>query len=66
MKLLTQKPGEDVVETIIEPNTLTEMEKEETHTFVALEDSTFINFAKGPRGSNKYEEDTYRLEKLLE
>ena len=65
MKLLTQMPGEDVVETIIEPNTLTEMEKGEAHAFVALEDSTFITFVKGPRGGSAYESDTFRLEKPL-
>lgn len=65
MKLLTQKKGEEIVETILEPNTLVEMEMEESHTFIALEDSTFITFVKGPRGGNEYESDTYRLEEPL-
>ena len=65
MKLFTQKPGEEVVETILEPNSLTEMEKEEAHAFEALEDSVFITFVKGPRGGNEFENDTYRLSKPL-
>lgn len=65
MKLFTQKDGENVKENILEKNTLVEMEKKEAHTFVALEDSLFITFIKGPRGGNKYEKDTFRLKKPL-
>ena len=61
LKLLTQKPGQPVVETIAGPNTLVQMEREEAHTFVALEDSVFITFVKGPRGGTDYESDTFRL-----
>ena len=61
MKILTQKEGEEIVETIMEPNMHVEMEAREAHTFIALEDSLFITFVKGPRGGTDYESDTHRL-----
>jgi len=63
IKMLTQKVGEDKIEeTILGPYDYTTCEPGEAHTFVMLEDSTFITFVTGVRGGEDYEKDTYRLE----
>lgn len=62
IKLVSQKPNEDIVETIMECGDLTVTGPNERHALVGLEDSKVIVFTKGPRGGKEYESDTYRLE----
>ncbi|MDA2932743.1 hypothetical protein MYX82_00205 [Acidobacteria bacterium AH-259-D05] len=61
MKLLTQIPDEDVVTTILERGDLAVTYPLERHTLIALEESIFLVFTRGPRGGEDYEKDTYRL-----
>ena len=61
MKLLTQIPDEDVVTTILERGDLAVIDPLERHTLIALEESIFLVFTRGPRGGEDYEKDTYRL-----
>ena len=65
MKLLTQLPGEPVVATILEKGDLAVTYPMERHAMIALEDSVFLVFTRGPRGGEDYESDTYRLKRPL-
>lgn len=65
MRLLTQLPGEPVAVTILEENDLALTYPMESHAMIALEDSVFFVFTRGPRGGEDYEEDTYRLKQPL-
>jgi quercetin dioxygenase-like cupin family protein len=65
MKLLTQLPGEPVVAAILEKGDLAVTFPMERHAMIALEDSVFLVFTRGPRGGENYESDTYRLERPL-
>ena len=63
LKVLTQKVGEtEVIESEVGPSTFISHEPNEAHTYVALEDTVFISFNKGPRGGADYEKDTFRLD----
>jgi|SRR6185312_10558148 len=61
VKLLTQIPGEKVRAVILGPGDLSVSPAGQRHAFVALEDSAFMVFTRGPRGGSNYEQDTYRL-----
>lgn len=65
MKSLTQLPGEPVVATILEKGDLAVTYPMERHAMIALEDSVFLVFTRGPRGGEDYETDTYRLKQPL-
>jgi len=60
-KLLTQVNDGKIEETIIKAGDLVFTPPMEKHTLVALEDSEFLVFTRGPRGGKNYENDTYRL-----
>jgi quercetin dioxygenase-like cupin family protein len=62
IKLVTQMPGEKVVETIMLPGELTVTRPNDRHALHAMEDSEVMVFTKGPRGGKEYESDTYRLD----
>ena len=66
LRSLTQKDNEPVVEQIVNPGDLLVAEPWEKHVLVAIEDSEFFVFTRGPRGGDSYEEDTFRLETPLE
>ena len=66
LQSLTQKENEPVVEQIVDSGDLTVAEPMEKHTLVAVEDTEFFVFTKGPRGGDSYEDDTYRLDIPLE
>jgi len=66
LKALTQNEGEDVVATILEAGDVQKAEPMERHALVALEDTEFFVFTKGPRGGESYEDDTYRLSDPLQ
>ena len=65
IKLLTQVPGEPVVETVMMPGDFVVTGPNVSHALVALEESSLMVFAKGPRGGKAYESDTFRLETPL-
>jgi len=65
LKALTQNEGEDVVITILETGDVQKAEPLERHALIALEDTEFFVFTKGPRGGESYEDDTYRLREPL-
>ena len=65
IKLVTQIPGQPVLETIMKPGDFTATRENERHTLVGLEDSQVMVFTKGPRGGKEYETDTFRLDKPL-
>jgi quercetin dioxygenase-like cupin family protein len=65
IKLITQLPGEPVVETVMMPGDFVVTTPNESHALVALEGSSLMVFAKGPRGGKSYESDTFRLETPL-
>jgi perosamine synthetase len=66
LKLLSQRPNEAVVATILERGDLCTTEPLERHAMLALEDSVFLVFTRGPRGGDNYEADTYRVDPLVE
>ena len=66
LRSLTQKDNEPVVEQIVNPGDLLVAEPWEKHALVAIEDSEFFVFTRGPRGGDSYEDDTFRLETPLE
>ena len=66
LRSLTQKDNEPVVEQIVNPGDLLVAEPWEKHVLVAIEDSEFFVFTRGPRGGDSYEDDTFRLETPLE
>jgi quercetin dioxygenase-like cupin family protein len=65
IKLVTQIPDKEVTETIMEPGDFTMTVPNERHTLFAIEDAELMVFTKGPRGGKEYENDTFRLDKLL-
>lgn len=66
LKALTQYEGEDVVAIILETGDVQKAEPLERHALIALEDTEFFVFTKGPRGGESYENDTYRLTEPLQ
>jgi oxalate decarboxylase/phosphoglucose isomerase-like protein (cupin superfamily) len=66
LKVLTQLPEAAVVSAVLEKGDLIVNTPMEGHAMVALEDSSFLVFTKGPRGGEDYESDTYRLPEPLQ
>jgi quercetin dioxygenase-like cupin family protein len=65
LKLLTQIPGRKIETRRIKPGDLVITPPMEKHALIALEDSEFLVFTRGPRGGKNYEKDTYRLTEKL-
>ncbi len=65
MKVLTQEAGSEVVSVVVKKGDLVENSPMEIHTMIALEDSEFMVFTRGPRGATDYESDTYRVAEPL-
>lgn len=61
IKLVTQEPGQEKIETVMHQGDLTMTRANERHTLVGLEDSRVLVFTKGPRSGQNYDLDTYRL-----
>ena len=61
MKLFTQMPDEEVQSTILDRGAIALTPPLERHAFIALRDTKFMVFTKGPRGGEDYEKDTFRL-----
>jgi quercetin dioxygenase-like cupin family protein len=62
IRLATQLPDGDLVETILQKGELAVTVPNERHALQAIENSELMVFTKGPRGGKEYESDTYRLE----
>ena len=62
IKLVTQIPGEEVVESVMLPGELTVTRPNDRHALCAMENSEVMVFTKGPRGGKEYESDTFRLD----
>jgi oxalate decarboxylase/phosphoglucose isomerase-like protein (cupin superfamily) len=62
IRLLSQAPGEDVVEATMAPGDCIVTEPNVRHALIGLADSRLMVFTKGPRGGKEYESDTFRLE----
>ena len=60
-ELYTKIGDEETKKTIIKSGDLALTPAMEKHTLLALEDSEFLVFTRGPRGGEDYETDTYRL-----
>jgi quercetin dioxygenase-like cupin family protein len=65
LKLLTQIGEEEIETAIIKTGDLVFTPPMEKHALIALEDSEFLVFTRGPRGGKNYEKDTYRLTGIL-
>ena len=66
MEIYGQTVGEkEVTKNILNPYDLVVWEPNETHEFIALDDSVFITFVDGLRGGDDFEKDTYRLDAPL-
>jgi len=65
IKLVSQEPGEPVVETVMLPGDFVVTGPNVSHALVGLEDADLLVFTKGPRGGKEYESDTFRLETPL-
>jgi len=66
LQSLTQKDDESVVVQVLSPGDLLKAEPLEKHSLIALEDTEFFVFTRGPRGGESYEDDTYRLDEPLQ
>lgn len=66
IKILTQFENGPVVADIMAPGDLSVAEPMEKHAVIALEDSVFFVFTRGPRSGSGYENDTYRLDTPLQ
>ena len=62
IKLVSQAPGEPLVETVMKPGDFIVTGPEVRHALVGLAESELMVFTKGPRGGKDYECDTFRLE----
>lgn len=65
IRLVSQMPGHESVETILEKGGFAVTHPDERHDLAAMEDSELLVLTKGPRGGKEYENDTFRLEKPL-
>ena len=66
LESLTRKIGDKKIKhTIVKPGELLTTEENEEHALIALKDSVFYVFTRGPRSGIDYEKDTYRLAKPL-
>ena len=65
IKLLSRMPQGNIRNVILKPGDLACNPPGEEHVLVALADSVFLVFTRGPRGGKNYEKDTYRLKNKL-
>ena len=65
VKYLSQAGDGPVEACIVEPGDLIVSPAMEKHAVIALEESVFYVFTRGPRGGESYEDDTYRLDTPL-
>jgi quercetin dioxygenase-like cupin family protein len=61
LKLLTQEPDGPVQSRVVGRGEVVATPPNERHAMIALEDTSFMVFTRGPRGGEDYEKDTFRL-----
>jgi len=62
VKLVTQFPGEELVEKILTKGDFALTRENERHALQGLTDAEILILTKGPRAGSQYENDTFRLE----
>ena len=65
LKSFTRQPGGEIERVILKPGEYLTTEEHEEHELIALEDSIFYVFTRGPRSGMDYEKDTFRLKHPL-
>jgi len=65
IKCAIQELAKEVEIEIMQPGDLLVSPPNEIHTLMALKDSEFMVFTRGPRGGKNYEQDTFRIGKSL-
>ncbi|MFA5145029.1 MAG: hypothetical protein WC723_03375 [Candidatus Omnitrophota bacterium] len=65
MKLFSRMPGEKTKTVVLKKGDLAFNPMREEHALLALENSEFLVFTRGPRGGKNYENDTFRLKNKL-
>jgi len=65
IKCAIQELDKEVEIAIMQPGDLLVSPPNEIHTLMALKDSEFMVFTRGPRGGKNYEQDTFRIAKSL-
>jgi quercetin dioxygenase-like cupin family protein len=63
--LVTQIPGEQKVEKILRSGDFAVTRENEHHAIKGISEAEVLIITKGPRAGDKYENDTFRLDKLL-
>lgn len=61
IKLVTQLPDQEKIETIMQKGEFIVTVPNESHALMAVESSELLVLTKGPRGGKEYESDTFRL-----
>ena len=61
IKVVTQLPNRERVEILMSKGDFVMTVPNESHALTAVEQSELLVLAKGPRGGNNYENDTFRL-----
>ncbi|MDP2645426.1 MAG: cupin domain-containing protein [Desulfobacterales bacterium] len=62
IKIITQLPNREKVETLITKSDFVVTVPGESHALMAVEQSELLVLTKGPRGGDNYENDTFRLD----
>jgi len=63
--LVTQIPGEQKVEKILQAGDFAITRENERHAIKGISEAEVLIITKGPRAGDKYENDTFRLNELL-
>jgi quercetin dioxygenase-like cupin family protein len=65
VKLVTQIPGEEMVEKVLTKGDFAVTRENESHALQGVTDAEVLILTKGPRAGSQYENDTFRLDKPL-
>jgi quercetin dioxygenase-like cupin family protein len=65
VKLVTQIPGEEMVEKVLSKGDFAVTRENESHALQGVTDAEVLILTKGPRAGSQYENDTFRLDKPL-
>jgi len=65
VKLVTQIPGEKIVEKVLSKGDFAVTRENERHALQGVTDAEVLILTKGPRAGSQYENDTFRLDKPL-
>ena len=65
VKLVTQVPGEEMVEKVLSKGDFAVTRENESHALQGVTEAEVLILTKGPRAGSQYENDTFRLDKPL-